>query len=184
MIAVALFAVLLALAVWTFRQAEALRLARFQAELARAQADRVTYLAQVRSAQAAFATAKLGTTDQTKAGSLWAGLSVNHPVFKAGQTRDLIIEFTLVNDGDKVIDPKIADSRIVINGTELSDSGLILSSVQKGARFRALPPGESLQLECLLGDQFKQPGIYHISWKGAGFQSSEIVLRILPEGTR
>ena len=29
------------------------------------------------------------------------GLSVNHPVFKAGQTKDLRIEFTLVNDGDR-----------------------------------------------------------------------------------
>ena len=111
-------------------------------------------------------------------------MSVNHPIFKAGQTKDLRIEFTLVNDGDKVIDPKIPESRIVINGKELSDSGLILSSVQKGARFKALSPGESLQFDCLLGDQFKEPGIYRISWKGAGFHSPEIVLRILPEEAR
>ena len=125
-----------------------------------------------------------GTADQKKAGSLWAGLSVNHPIFKAGQTKDLRIEFTLVNDGDQVIDPKIPESQIVINGKELSDSGLILSSVQKGARSEALSPGESLQFDCLLGDQFKEPGIYRVSWKGAGFHSPEIVLRILPEGAR
>jgi hypothetical protein len=96
-----------------------------------------------------------------------------------GQTKDLRIEFTLVNDGDKEIDPSIADSRIVINGKELSDSGLILSSVQKGARFKALSPGESLQFDCLLGDQFREPGTYRISWKGAGFESPEIMLRTL-----
>jgi hypothetical protein len=135
----------------------------------------------MQSAQAALAAAKLGTADQEKAGSLWAGLSVNHPVFRAGQTKDLRIEFTLVNDGDKVIDPKIADSRIIINGKELSDSKLILSSVQKDARFKALPPGESLQFDRLLRDQFKEPGTYRVSWKGSGFHSSEIVLRILPE---
>ncbi len=184
MVAVALCALILAPVVWTFRQAEALRRARANAELARAQADRATYVAQVRSAQAAFATAKLGTAEQKKPGTIWAGLSVNHPIFKAGQTKDLRIEFTLVNDGNKVTDPKIADSRIVINGTELSDSGLILSSVQKGARFRALPPGESLQLECLLGDQFKEPGTYRVSWRNADFGSPEIVVRILPEGAR
>ena len=117
------------------------------------------------------AATKLGTADQKKAGSLWAGLSVNHPIFKAGQAKDLRIEFTLVNDGDQVIDPKIPESRIVINGKELSDSGLILSSVQKGSRFKALSPGESLQFDCLLGDQFKEPAIYRVSWKGAGFQS-------------
>ena len=109
-------------------------------------------------------------------------MSVNHPIFKAGQTKDLRIEFTLVNDGDKVIDPKIPESQIVINGKELTDSGLIFSSVQKGTRFRALSPGESLQFSLPLGDQFKEPGTYRISWKGAGFHSPEIVLRVLPEG--
>ena len=148
MIAVALCAVLLALAVWTVRHFEArVRLERMMAEQARDQALQARDLAQVRSAQAALVAAKLGTADQPKAGSLWAGLSVNHPIFKAGQTKDLRIEFTLVNDGDKVIDPKIPESQIVINGKELSDSGLILSSVQKGARFKALSPGESLQFD-------------------------------------
>ena len=111
-------------------------------------------------------------------------MSVNHPIFKAGQTKDLRIEFTLVNDGDKVIDPKIPESRIVIDGKELGESGSILSSVQKGTRFKALPPGESLQFDRLLGDQFKEPAIYRVSWKGIGFQSSEIVLRILPDEAR
>jgi hypothetical protein len=185
MIAVALCAVLLALAVWTVRRYEAqvgqerlaVAYARYKARLARD-------LAQKEAAQAAQATVKLGTADQKKAESLWAVLSVNHPIFKAGQTKDLRIEFTLVNDGDEVIDPKLAESRIIINGKELTDSGLILTSAQKGTRFKALPPGESLQLDCPLGDQFKEPGIYRVSWKGSGFQSSEIVLRILPDEAR
>ena len=111
-------------------------------------------------------------------------MSVNHAIFKAGQTKDLRIEFTLVNDGDKVIDPRIADSRIVINGKERTDSGLIFSSVQNGDRFKALSPGESLQFSLPLGDQFREPGTYRISWKGDGFHSPEIVLRVLPEGAR
>jgi hypothetical protein len=81
----------------------------------------------------------------------------------------------------KEIDPKIPESRIVINGKELSDSGMILSSVQQGARFKALSPGESLQFSVSLGDQFKESGTYRISWKGAGFESPDIVVRILPE---
>jgi hypothetical protein len=173
MVAVALCALLLAPLVCTFRQIEAWR-----SELPRALDEERA------SAQAAFVAAKLGTADQKKAGSLWAGLSVNHTVFKVGQRKDLRIEFTLVNDGDKVIDPKITDSRIIINGKELSNSELVLSSVQKSARSGALAPGESCQFVCLLGDQFKEPGIYRVSWKGAGFQPREIVLRILPEGIR
>lgn len=184
MIAVACCALLLALAAWTVRQAQMrAMLERVMAAEREAQALLARDLAQREAARASEAAAKLGTADQN-AGSLWAGLSVNHPIFKAGQTGDLRIEFTLVNDGDQVIDPKIAESRIVINGKELGDSGLILSGIQKGARFKALPPGESLQFDCPLGDQFKEPAIYRVSWKGAGFHSPEVVLRILPEEAR
>jgi hypothetical protein len=183
MVAVALCALLLAPVVWMFRQLEALRNERMYAEHARAVAEERAAVA-AQAARAALAAAKLGTADPKKARSLWAGLSVNHPVFKAGQTKGLRIEFTLVNDGDQVIDPKIQESRIAINGKELSDSGLILGSVEEGTRFKELPPGESLQFDRLLGDQFKQPGVYRVSWKGAGFQSSEIVFRILPGEAR
>jgi len=187
MVAVALCTLLLALVVWTFRQAEALRLARLQAEQARAVAEEARVVAEVRAsllARSAQAAAKLGTANQTKVGSLWAGLSVNHPIFRAGQTKELRIEFTLVNDGDKVMDPKIPESRIVINGKELSDSRMILGSFQDGTRVKGLPPGESVQFDCLLGDRFEEPAIYRVSWKGAGFQSSDIVLRILPDEAR
>jgi hypothetical protein len=182
MIAVAFCAVMLALAVWTVRHFEAqVRAERLLAQQARYQALLARDFSEARSVQATLLASKLDTADKKKAGSLWVGLSVNHPIFRAGQTKELRIEFTLVNDGDKVIDPKIPESRIVINGKELSDSGVILRSVPKEARSQALSPGESLQLDCLLGDQFKEPGTYHISWKGADFHSPEVVLRILPD---
>ena len=183
MIAVALCALLLAPLVWVLRRTELqLTMERLAAENASAQAERA--VAQARSARAVFTATTAAATDQPTVESLWAALSVNHPVFKAGQTNHLTIEFTLVNDGEKPIDPKIADSRFVINGKELTESGLIPSSVQKGARSKALSPGENLQFDCLLGDQFKEPGTYRVFWKGAGFRSPEIVLRILPEEAR
>jgi hypothetical protein len=182
MVAVALCALLLAIAAWTVRQAQMrAMLERALAAEREAQALLARDLAQREAAQTALAAAKLGTADQKKAGSLWAGLSVNHPIFKAGQTKDPRIEFTLVNDSNKPIDPKITESRIVINGKELDDSALILSSVPKEARSRSLSPGESLQFDCLLGHQFKEPGVYRVSWKGSGFHSPDIVLRILPK---
>jgi hypothetical protein len=178
MFAVALCAVLIAPLVWMFRRVE---MARLLAEQAREDALRLRDLAQLRSAQAGLGATSLSNTDQPEKGNFWAGLSVNHPIFKAGQTKDLRIEFTLVNDGDKVIDPKIAESRILINGKELAEPRSIFGSASKAPPFKALSPGESLQFGVLLGDQFKEPGTYRVSWKGAGFQSSEIVVRILPE---
>ncbi len=100
MVAVALCALLLALATWTVRQAQmramlerAMAAEReAQALLARDLAQREA--AQREAAQTTLAAVKLGTADQKKAGSIWAGLSVNHPIFRAGQTKDLRIEFT------------------------------------------------------------------------------------------
>jgi hypothetical protein len=185
MVAVAFCAVMLALAVLTVRHFEAqVRAERLMADQARLQAERAAYLAQMQSAQGAWSAAKLGTADREKVGSLWAGLSVSHPSFRSGQTKDLRIEFNLVNDGDKIIEPNLAESRIIINGKELSDSGVILGRMPKEARFKALSPGESCQFDCLLGEQFKEPRIYRVSWKGAGFKSSEIVIRVLPKEAR
>jgi len=183
MIAVALCALLLAPLVWVLRRTELqLTMERLAAENASAQAERA--VAQARSARAVFTATTAAATDQPTVESLWAALSVNHPVFKAGQTKDLRIEFTLVNDGEEVIDPKIPESRIVINSKELGESELVVSSVLKDARFKALSPGDSLQFSVALGDEFKEPGTYRVSWNGAGFQSAEIVVRILPDKAR
>jgi hypothetical protein len=176
MIAIALCAVLLTPAVWMSRQA---RQQRLFAQLARDEAIRARYLA-----QAALNAAKLVPTKQVKTGNLWAALTVNHSTFQQGQTKDLRIEFSLVNDGDKVILPNIAGSRIVIDGKELADPGSVFGNVPKDVRIKPLAPGESPKFGLLLDEHFKEPGTYRISWKGAGFQSSEMVLRILPQKAR
>jgi hypothetical protein len=179
MIYVALCALLLTPLVFMFRHAEALKLEIIHAEHARALADERA-VALARFTQAGFSAPTQGNAGEPKAGNLWAALAVSHSTFKQGQTEDLRIEFNLVNDGDEVIDPTIAESHIAINGRDLTDSGLVLSSVAKDAHFNVLAPGESLQFSLLLGNQFKESGTYRVSWKGAGFRSSEIVLRILP----
>ena len=130
---------------------------------ARAEAERARYLAQVQLAHVALREAT--ATSETR-GKLWAALSVNHPVFRQAETKALNIEFTLVNDGDAVLDPKIGDSKIIINGKELADSGFILSNGPRDARFDALPPGDHLRFGYALGDHFLEPGVYRVSWRG------------------
>jgi hypothetical protein len=170
MIAIALCAVLLTLVAWTNRR---IREQRLLAQLARDEAVRARHLA-----QATLNPAKPGTTVQPKIANLWAALTVNDSTFKQGQTKELRIEFRLVNDGDKVIDPKIAESHMVINGKELTDIGSVFG---KYAPLKALSPGESLRFDWLMGDYFKEPGTYEVSWKGVDFQSSKIVFRIMSE---
>jgi hypothetical protein len=188
MIAVALCALVLAPIAWLVRHTEAQVMAeKLAAESARLQAVRARDAALAQAAKAASSGANPGSGNQAETGaqalerqeSLWAGLSVNRPLFKLGQTKDLSFEFTLVNDGDKLIDPEIAESRIVINGKELAETGSILGKAASDARFKELAPGKRLEFACSLGNYFNEPGIYRVSWKGANFQSPEIVVRIM-----
>ena len=180
MIAVALCALFTAPPICIYHQLAEERL-NMAMTVAKARDQAAMAIDQARSAQVALNAATQGNAVQPKVGTLWAALSINHAVFKAGQTKVLRIEFTLVNDGDKVIDPKIPESHIVINGNELTEPGSVFG---KDAPFKALSPGESLRFDWLLGDYLKEPGLYQVSWKGVGFQSSEIVLRILPDKPR
>jgi hypothetical protein len=192
MIVVALCALLLAPIVWVYRQNQRLRLAELmamrEAERARAEAERARYVTQVRAAEAAFNATSVGEADRPVAGSLaanhegglWAALTLNHSVFEQGATKDLSVEFTLVNDSDKAIDPKIAESRININGQDLADSARILGNVPRDTRYGALLLGDHLRFESALGDHFNRPGVYRVSWRGEGFQSPEVVFRVLP----
>src|SRR5688572_8906238 len=100
---------------------------------------------------------------------LWASLSVSRPLFHVGWTKELLVHFTLVNDGSKTLDPRIESSKIIINGVELEDSGFIFGNGPRDKRWRALPPGDSLEFSYALEKYFQAPGIYRVSWKGETF---------------
>ena len=140
-------------------------MARMAELVAREEAEKARYLAQVRSAKAALGTASLGNTLEPKAGSLWAALSINHAIFKAGQTEDLRIEFTLVNDDDKVIDTKIQESRIKINSEELADSALVLGASRK-MTLQGVVARRQSSIQFAPRRPLQTPGTYRVSWKG------------------
>lgn len=121
-----------------------------------------------------------GTTKQSGA-KIWAAISVNEPIFIAGSTKNLQIYFTLVNDGATTINPEIEASEIIVNGKTWADSSLIFGSGLRDNRFTALPPRDYLLFTYALGERFKEPGIYKVSWKGKTFEAPEIVFRILPQ---
>jgi len=100
----------------------------------------------------------------------WAGMSVNQPLFWAGQNTNLLqFNFALVNESDKVIDPKIPGyPRLIMNGEEL-DLTLIPGSGPRDGRFKALPPGDNLQFGMGAGQFFNKPGVYSVYWQGEGF---------------
>jgi hypothetical protein len=118
---------------------------------------------------------------------LWAALSVTAPVIGADDVTDpgfFSVSFALVNDGDKVINPEIGSSQFLVNGKELKDWSFIIANGPRGKDFEALPPGECLRFGYALGKHFTEPGIYKVKWKGKGFESPEVVFRVLPRKER
>ena len=122
-----------------------------------------------------------GAKQNQKSPHLWAAISVSDPLFHEGWTKDLALHFTVVNDGSEPIDPKIVASKIIINGKGLEDSAVIFGNGPRDARWNALPPADSLRFTYALGEYFKQPGIYKVSWTGEGFEAAEIVFRVMPK---
>jgi hypothetical protein len=124
-----------------------------------------------------------GTTKQSGA-KIWAAITINEPVFIAGWTKNLQINFTLVNDGAATINPEIEASEIIVNGETWADSNFIFGNGPKDNRFTALPPKDYLLFGYALGERFNEPGIYRVSWKGKTFEAPEIVFRILPQNQK
>ena len=122
-----------------------------------------------------------GQSESKDRHKIWAAISVNEPVFVQGWTKNLQIYFTLVNDGSETVNPDISSSQIVVNGKAWEDSVNIFGNGIRDNRFEALPVGDYLLFTYALGDRFTTPGIYRVSWKGSGFESQEIIFRVLPQ---
>jgi len=113
---------------------------------------------------------------------LWAAITVNKAVFEEGEgTKGLQIDFALVNDGKKVIDPEIEASQLFVNGKKLKDWDFQIAGGIRDDRFKALPPADNLTFSIAMGNQFEKPGIYKLHWKGKAFDAPEIVFRVVPK---
>src|SRR5260370_39280226 len=98
---------------------------------------------------------------------LWAAITASKPVFEEGEgTMALQVDFALVNEGKKVVDPEIRSSHLFVNGKELKDWDFIIANGLRDDRFTALPPGDHLSFGYDLGNHFQKPGIYKLHWKG------------------
>ncbi len=197
MIIIAVCALFLGAAVWLFRERQLLVLAELraaeQAMLAQHQAAAIQAQMQAALAQSAVEAKAIGagssglgaiTRPAANDRKIWASLSVNHAVFLEDELKGLLLEFSLVNDGNALVDPGISRSRLVINGRELADKNLVLGKDPPDPRFGSLTAGGRLRFVRELGDLFRSPGTYRLSWRGEGFRSSDVTIRVLPAKPR
>ncbi len=118
---------------------------------------------------------------------LWAAISVSHPVYVPREQGELgdpfMIRFGLVNDGNQVVDPDLDASQLLINGKPLPEWRVIIGNGPEPKNRHALPPGQRISFGYEFGRHFTKPGIYKVVWKGKGFESPEIIFRVLPTGS-
>lgn len=114
---------------------------------------------------------------------IWAGISVNRPLYTQESVKSLTLTLALYNDSDEDFNSKaeLRFSQLIVNGKELKDWDLIIASGPRDERHEVLGPHEDLDLTFNMGEQFAKPGTYKVSWKSKYFRSPEITFRVLPK---
>jgi hypothetical protein len=95
----------------------------------------------------------------------------------------VMLTFTLLNDSDVPVNAVEGGWQIVIDGEELKDSDFIFGNgPSPDGGYGILKPGESYELGkgLDLSKYFPEEREYRVSWKGKGFQSSTITVKITP----
>jgi hypothetical protein len=141
------------------------------------------------SIMALLAASLLITSDKAPTGGkpkpatqLWAGVGVEHLVYRPGtQPARLMMNFALVNDGDKAINPDVESSQLLVNGKVLEDWSLTIRNGPRDDRWESLPPGDYILFAVEVSRHFKTPGLYKIVWKAKQFQAREVEFRVLPK---
>ncbi len=116
---------------------------------------------------------------------LWAGLSVSHPVLD--QANDQFkLSFALLNDGtteESNID--LLGSILDVNGKSHELQGGVVQEIDM-KKLDRLKPGKLAQFSIGLSDAtatklFPKSGLYTLTWKGKGFASKPVELRVMLE---
>jgi len=101
----------------------------------------------------------------------------------ATETPSVMLSFILLNDSDAPVDVKPGSWKIVVDGTQLKDSGHIFGNgpMPEGG-YRILMPGESYEFGSALPivQYFLPNGQHKVSWRGTGFESPTISVTITP----
>lgn len=117
---------------------------------------------------------------ETRQAAVWAGISVQQPIFAEGGTDALLMKFGVFNDGTSAINPNVESSHLLINGVEPEDWPTVRINGLRTPQFLSLPPGEWLDFGISLGRYFRRPGVYRVRWEGDNFKTAELTFRVVP----
>jgi hypothetical protein len=109
--------------------------------------------------------------------AVWAAISVSRPLVGEGD-ESVVVHLAWGNEGKAPVAPRIEASKLLVNGAEVSLAGIGMGP--RDFRWDTIPPNEFLTRTWSLGDAVAKPGVYKVRWKGDGFESNEVIVRVLP----
>ncbi|MGA9510323.1 MAG: hypothetical protein WBV55_17020 [Candidatus Sulfotelmatobacter sp.] len=126
-------------------------------------------------------TAGTGGSSSSDCHGLHAGIRAQIIPENAINTPSVMLSFFLLNDSETAVDVEASSWKIVVNGEELSNSGVLLGNgPEPEGGYRMLRPGETYEFGVALpiAQYFLANGSNKVSWKGAAFQSPTIVFTV------
>lgn len=113
---------------------------------------------------------------------LHAGITAQFVGLNSGYAdRAISLNFLLVNDSDSAVDVTAGSRKILIDGVELPDSDWIFGNGPAPVGgWSALQPGGHYELSKALAidKYFHNAGQHRVSWRGKGFRSPTITIKI------
>jgi len=119
----------------------------------------------------------------TQCVGLHAGITAQFVPIKPGFTQPAHVQlvFLLINDSDTAVDVNAGSWKIVIDGVDLQDSDFIFGNgPSPTGGYTTLEPGRYYELGIALptSKYFPEAGEHSVTWKGDGFRSSTITIKI------
>lgn len=100
-----------------------------------------------------------------------------------GRPPYMLLTFVLLNDSENSVDTLDQEWKIAIDGKELEDSGWIFANGPRPVEgWSKLQPGGFFEFAKAmeLAKYFPESREYRVLWKGKGFRSSTITVRVTP----
>lgn len=108
---------------------------------------------------------------------VWAAVSVNWPVLRAGEPINVSFAATNIGEVPIRLTALREETVLLINGKEWPDSAFAFANGLHSTE-QFLPPGKSMMFSYQLTSVFKTPGLYRIVWRGKDFETLPVEFRV------
>lgn len=99
----------------------------------------------------------------------------------AAQLDDFKVGVIVRNVGQQIVDPQLRLSELRVNGKPSHDWSMAVGNSGLDARWKALPPGESVSAQWQLARElFPGPGTYQLELTVAGVTSATLQVQVTP----